>query len=220
MEEFIRYAQKVLPHPTSIGTYKVLKWFDNYKYSQVYFANDDNVVADIHLSYFGDRAEDEYDKTQKQLLKLSGAKAYLIFEESGGPLWDDIKQTTPKCGISVADAAITSSKRMNIAFVYKSLIASVSASADKAILIAHKVLMNLIVTPYTHFGSDVQKLIEQFETSHLLSPAVCQSCLRPSETIVRNLKVCSRCMRARYCDVDCQKKDWKSHKHVCSCSPQ
>lgn len=32
----------------------------------------------------------------------------------------------------------------------------------------------------------------------------------------KNLQVCSRCHKVRYCGIECQKKDWLTHKQNCS----
>lgn len=45
------------------------------------------------------------------------------------------------------------------------------------------------------------------------SATVCDHCLRRSE----NLKRCSQCKFARYCNSLCQKKAWKDHKRECLC---
>lgn len=38
---------------------------------------------------------------------------------------------------------------------------------------------------------------------------VCRHCGKAS------LKVCSKCMRIRYCSVECQEHDWKFHRQIC-----
>jgi len=43
----------------------------------------------------------------------------------------------------------------------------------------------------------------------VLENKACQTC---QELASKN---CSRCHKARYCSVDCQKTDWSSHKHKC-----
>ena len=40
----------------------------------------------------------------------------------------------------------------------------------------------------------------------------CMGCKKIYETV---LDRCSRCKMVHYCDVECQKKDWKSHKVKC-----
>ena len=41
---------------------------------------------------------------------------------------------------------------------------------------------------------------------------VCLSCSTP----LKVAKVCSKCKKATYCSVECQKKHWKMHKKVCN----
>jgi hypothetical protein len=41
---------------------------------------------------------------------------------------------------------------------------------------------------------------------------MCWSCLRISELKGEDLKVCSGCKLAKYCDQKCQKLEWKKHK--------
>lgn len=38
---------------------------------------------------------------------------------------------------------------------------------------------------------------------------ICSVCSTPSSL------QCSRCLRAQYCSIACQKKDWKVHKEIC-----
>lgn len=40
----------------------------------------------------------------------------------------------------------------------------------------------------------------------------CENCGKEGD---ERLKECSRCKRVCYCDVNCQKKDWKKHKSIC-----
>ena len=40
----------------------------------------------------------------------------------------------------------------------------------------------------------------------------CDGCNKQS---TEKMKLCSGCERVRYCDAECQKKDWKEHKKVC-----
>ena len=44
---------------------------------------------------------------------------------------------------------------------------------------------------------------------HTTTTHHCCVCAKPS--FLR----CSRCLGAQYCDVSCQRKDWKSHKEAC-----
>lgn len=215
MEDYIRYCEKVLPKQAwfenELNADKVLKWFNNYKYSSVYLWGN-AIIADIHMFYTN---EDKYDADD--LLKISGSKAYRRLEDYSSKYWDDIKQTTANCGMSVGDPAKSSSPRTNIFFMYTSFIVTVSSPAGYADLIAHKILMNLIVSPYRHQSLlNVEKMIDEYEISHLIDPVLCECCNRPSEKIIKRLPVCTGCMCARYCDRDCQKKDWKKHKLICS----
>lgn len=42
----------------------------------------------------------------------------------------------------------------------------------------------------------------------------CNACGK-NNFFVKRLMVCSRCNRVRYCNVKCQRNDWKNHKHIC-----
>ena len=43
----------------------------------------------------------------------------------------------------------------------------------------------------------------------------CWHCRIIHDDVAVKLKVCTRCKTARYCSIDCQRKDWKSHKDPC-----
>lgn len=43
------------------------------------------------------------------------------------------------------------------------------------------------------------------------SVKVCRNCQKESTDLLR----CSKCREANYCDQECQKKDWQSHKSYC-----
>ena len=42
----------------------------------------------------------------------------------------------------------------------------------------------------------------------------CINCMKDSKEI--KLQSCSKCHLAQYCSVDCQRKNWKEHKELCS----
>lgn len=221
MEEFIRYTSRVCPPQTwmenELKINRVIKSFDNYKCSVGYLINDE-LKVDVHIKYTS--SPEEYGGDENKLLKLIGAKAYTRIDASAlqdkeKSIFTDIQQTSQKCGISKFDSTVTSSNRMNVAFFYKNFIVNVCAPMDHVVVIAHKILINLVVSPYTHEHYDLEKMIEQYETSHLIDPILCQFCSRPSEKICCRLKLCSGCMSARYCGRGCQKQDWKKHKLEC-----
>lgn len=56
------------------------------------------------------------------------------------------------------------------------------------------------------------------ETERTEVPDLCDYCWKP-ETSERKLKKCGRCVVARYCSADCQKKDWNSGLHKKRCRP-
>jgi len=41
---------------------------------------------------------------------------------------------------------------------------------------------------------------------------ICWYCNKESEA---KLKICSKCTKARYCSVDCQRAHWSEHKKIC-----
>jgi hypothetical protein len=53
------------------------------------------------------------------------------------------------------------------------------------------------------------------ESKARVSFKTCASCRR-SEATMGQFKHCTRCKSTFYCDQECQKKDWKAHKLVCS----
>mgnify|MGYP006273442139 CR=1 FL=1 len=67
-----------------------------------------------------------------------------------------------------------------------------------------------LVRSLADFGADMQCLRDMQATRHICP--ICQQ---------RNVKLqaCSRCRRAFYCSVACQKQDWKKHKATCAPSP-
>jgi translation initiation factor IF-3 len=46
--------------------------------------------------------------------------------------------------------------------------------------------------------------------------ASCSFCGRPPASKETRLAACSRCQRARYCNAECQKADYKRHKYICT----
>lgn len=43
----------------------------------------------------------------------------------------------------------------------------------------------------------------------------CHSCNKLEDVSTGKFKRCSKCVRARYCSVECQLADWKCHKPIC-----
>lgn len=210
MDPFIKFCERILP---KLGADKRVNWFADYKYSNVYLLND-NIIANIDLQYVSD-SESYYDQNERHLLRLSGAKAYKKVDDEDEDYYD-IKQTAKRYGLSKYDDTVTTSKRCHLAFCYLNILVVVSAPLVTVTKIAHKVLMNIVVSnPYKHENLNALEMIERDESSHLINPVVCECCDKPSQTILKNLKICSGCMSARYCDRECQKKDWKNHK--CDC---
>lgn len=60
----------------------------------------------------------------------------------------------------------------------------------------------------TYFGTDVKA-----GTGH--GAAATEMCALAGCSGSSNLKHCSRCKKIAYCSKECQKLDWKAHKHVC-----
>jgi len=54
-----------------------------------------------------------------------------------------------------------------------------------------------------------------FEEIGGLEPGSCASCRRPHAT-----KACAKCLYAKYCDQECQKKHWSIHKDICRSEEQ
>ena len=44
---------------------------------------------------------------------------------------------------------------------------------------------------------------------------VCNCCRRTGERLKVKMKHCARCKNVNYCGLECQRKDWKTHKKVC-----
>lgn len=40
-------------------------------------------------------------------------------------------------------------------------------------------------------------------------------CCAPQEVVADRLSLCGRCQSVAYCSVECQRADWRTHKHVC-----
>ena len=77
-----------------------------------------------------------------------------------------------------------------------------------------------------HYQSDLNETTGQvsyklvlFNFLELPGSTSSVSCCFKCEKPARDLKVCSRCRRARYCSVECQRSDWKQHKSICSSPP-
>ena len=59
----------------------------------------------------------------------------------------------------------------------------------------------------THLTPEImEEFVERIEKEQ-----GCESCGKKSVS----LKKCSRCKKVKYCSVECQTKDWKSHKIGC-----
>ena len=56
-------------------------------------------------------------------------------------------------------------------------------------------------------------MVESVEQN--LTPKLPDSCSNCNSAEAAKLKPCSACHTVAYCDVNCQKEDWPSHKKVC-----
>ena len=79
---------------------------------------------------------------------------------------------------------------------------------------------------YSFFSEDHKSIEEEFEfelfaLEHQINPLFCGYCQKTKEEIGHKLRACNGCrglkdcIRIRYCNKDCQKKDWKRHKTIC-----
>lgn len=50
----------------------------------------------------------------------------------------------------------------------------------------------------------------------LTSANGCTKCGTNTKDVNKSLKRCTGCKFVKYCNVDCQKADWKNHKSVCN----
>jgi hypothetical protein len=48
-----------------------------------------------------------------------------------------------------------------------------------------------------------------------INPTNCGFCFSCYKFIAKKVSVCSKCKLAKYCDINCQKDDWKRHKPFC-----
>lgn len=228
MEGFIQYATKVMPPlqwvERQIGTNKVFTNFEPFKYSIAY-CRDNDLVADVHL-YYDENIMSVFENKKAFLLKTRGAKAYIktdniediVFEKKTIAMkcFEDLKQTVNVIEFSKNDPMISSSSKTNIVICYKKFMVCASFPNLYSVIIAHKILMNIVVSTYSHQEHiDIDKLIEKQECADLIDPVVCESCARPSQSVVFNLKLCAGCRKTRYCDKECQRKHWKCHKLIC-----
>lgn len=46
---------------------------------------------------------------------------------------------------------------------------------------------------------------------------ICFNCTRTASAVGEKFKTCSLCKTARYCSVDCQRRDWNSYDHKVMC---
>jgi len=60
-----------------------------------------------------------------------------------------------------------------------------------------------------------QEVTYEHETSRMLQMYPCSKCGVTESELQKVTKLCSRCKKARYCSVECQKEDWQEHKKVC-----
>lgn len=56
---------------------------------------------------------------------------------------------------------------------------------------------------------------KQFKASAPEVPR-CKNCAQSEDDVERPLRKCVRCLKARYCSLECQKKDWKKHRMECT----
>lgn len=55
----------------------------------------------------------------------------------------------------------------------------------------------------------IEELVVNFTTG-------CEVCDKKESGSGKSLLKCSRCLIVKYCYAECQRKDWKAHKKVCS----
>lgn len=60
------------------------------------------------------------------------------------------------------------------------------------------------------------KALADLSSAPLITKKVCRSCSKESTPGGPQLKACSICKQAHYCNATCQKADWKHHKKVCT----
>lgn len=99
-------------------------------------------------------------------------------------------------------------KRLTILdnFVSKKYIEYVNSS--KSLLLRQNVAkVDILIDVVSYLFSDTRKVIKRL----LKQDRNCHLCFNENAHLI-----CSRCGYIRYCSAECQKKDWKRHKPICS----
>ena len=87
---------------------------------------------------------------------------------------------------------------------------------DKAAPYATRIAISTVFpVPYVEEVVDTTTMPQMPSSSGAAGQERCRSCGKSEDQVDGALKRCRRCRMAKYCSVDCQRKDWRTHRAEC-----
>lgn len=83
------------------------------------------------------------------------------------------------------------------------------SAMECVIKVLKKMGQHISVKEVGEFGQDIL-LLYLLKCPYITKSMCCNVCSK-----IDNLKMCSRCKKVSYCNEECQRKDWNTHKNDC-----